>query len=273
MIKLIIDFDNSINIKGCDVDDAFALFLLISSPEVEIELVSTTHGNSDEFSIYKSTLNMFDELGLCYELAKGGYYYKDAAKRICEIVNTKDDINILTLGATTNIRKALDYGMDASRVKSLTMMGGITSELKFKSQVMDELNLSVDYLSTIEVLKAIDNINIITGNNCMPHRYKIDEKTEFKSVYLNYIKEHLLRWLVDNKIRYDEDETVVWDAIAALYLIRPELFDNKDKNIRLGKNLIKGYLEEGSDKKINLPEIKSGVEVMNTIIDIIENRR
>lgn len=269
-MKLIVDFDNTINVKGCDVDDAFALFFLMSVPEVEIIQVTTSLGNSDELSVWNSTVKMWEDLKINLPLAQGGYYFDDAAKKIAEIVNTVDEVHILTLGSTTNIRKALDYGMDSKRVKSLTMMGGIVEELYFKKMVMDELNLSVDYLSTIEVLKAIDKVNIITGNNCMPHRYKITKETKYKSVHLNYIKDHLLRWLDDFVERYDEEETILWDVIAAMYLTHPEFYNDHKMNIKLGKNLIKGFLIEGEDKEINAPYIKDDIHAMTEILKIME---
>lgn len=269
-MKVIVDFDNTINVKGCDVDDAFALFFLMSVPEVEIIQVTTSLGNSDELSVWKSTQKMWEDLKIDLPLAQGGYYFNDAGKKIAELVNKVDDVNILSLGSTTNTRKALDFGMDPKRVKSITLMGGITEELHFKKMIMDELNLSVDYLSTIEVLKAIDNVNIITGNNCMPHRYKITKDTIYKSKYLNYIKDHLLRWLDDFVDRYDEEETILWDVIAAMYMTNPELYEDHEMNIKLGKNLVRGFLTEGSDKKINAPYIKDGVHAMTEILKIMD---
>lgn len=269
-MKLIVDFDNTINVKGCDVDDAFALFFLMSVPDVEIIHVTTSLGNSDEISVWNSTVKMWQDLNIDLPLTQGGFYINDAGRKIAEIVNTVDDVHILTLGSTTNIRKALDMGMDPKRVKSLTMMGGIVEELVFKKMVMNELNLSVDYLSTIEVLKALDNVNIITGNNCMPHRYTITKDTEYKSEYLNYIKDHLLRWLEDFVERYDENETILWDVIAAMYLTHPEFYNDNKMSIKLGKNFVHGYLEEGEDKIINTPYIKDGIHAMTEILKIMD---
>lgn len=62
-MPLIVDFDNTISIRGCDVDDAFALFYLIGSKS-KIDLVTTTHGNSNEDDVYKASLKMFKDLDI-----------------------------------------------------------------------------------------------------------------------------------------------------------------------------------------------------------------
>lgn len=48
MKKVVVDFDNSININNCDIDDAFAFFFLLSHKDVEIIGITTIFGNSTE---------------------------------------------------------------------------------------------------------------------------------------------------------------------------------------------------------------------------------
>lgn len=270
MKKVIIDFDCTINVRGCDLDDAFACLYLLSSKDVDVKMITTSFGNSNEDKVYESSKKMIEDLKIDVPLYKGGIFSLDAATHIRDLVNTEDDIIILSLGSTTNTQRALTLGMNPARVKSLVLMGGITSELQFKGRVMDELNFSIDHLSTNYVFSKIKNTNIITGNNCMAHRYLVPEKPKYRSNYMNYMKDSLIRWTEEFDIIYQERELVLWDALAALYITNPEFFEDKKRSIELKENMARGFLKEGNDAIVNLPELVTDIDAMDYIINLIE---
>ena len=270
MKKVIIDTDCTIDVKWCDLDDAFAILYLLAHPEVDVKLVTTTFGNSNEDITYDATKKMFEDLDIDVPLIKGGLYINDGGAAIKEVVEKEEDVIILSIGSTTNTQKALSLGMDRSKVKSFIAMGGITDKLQFEKKVMRELNLSIDYLSTNYVLERLDNIAIITGNMCMNHTYRVDDDPVYKSSFMNYLKPSLIRVTHEFLEEFGEMELVVWDALAALYITNPELFIDKEKGISLDENLLNGFLVDGNDKKVNLPEIKEDFNAMDFIVDIIE---
>lgn len=273
MKKLIVDFDCAINVKGCDLDDAFALLYLLSCEDVDVLLVTTSFGNTTEDNVYIATKKMFDDLKIDVPLLRGGLNHDDAALKIKEIINAIDDVSILSLGATTNTKKALEFGMDPSRVKSFTAMGGITDLLRFNGKVMDELNFSVDYKSSNYAFKKLDNLNIITGNNCMAHRFLVEEDYKYKSEFMKYLEDSLYRWTGEFFDIYKEKELVLWDAIAALYFTNPDFFQDKERKIKLEDNMKTGFLEEGTDTIINIPSLKDDVNAMDFIVKMIEKNR
>lgn len=273
MKKLIVDFDCAINLKGCDLDDAFALLYLLSCTDVDVRLVTTTFGNTTEENVYSSTKKMFEELNIDVPLYRGGINYDDAALKIKEVISNESDVSILSLGATTNTKKALMLGMDKSRVKSFTAMGGITEALRFQGKIMDELNFSIDYNSTNYVFKNLSNINIITGNNCMMHRFLVEDDYNYKSRFMKYLEDSLYRWTGEFFKVYKEKELVLWDVIAALYFTNPEFFNDEFREINLKENMKTGFLEEGSDAKVNIPSLKDGFNAMDFIVKMIEKNR
>ncbi|MDU4025522.1 MAG: nucleoside hydrolase [Anaerococcus sp.] len=270
MKKIIIDTDCTIDVKGCDLDDAFAILFLIAHPDIEVKLITTTFGNNNEDVSYKATRRMLDDLNINIPLIKGGLYTNDAGEAIRNELEKNDDIIILSLGSTTNTQKALALGMDAKKVKSFVAMGGITDKLRFNKKIMSELNLSIDYLSTIYCLSRLDNIHIITGNNCMKHKYQLPANPDYKSNFMNYLKPSLKRATEEFMDEFGENELVVWDALAALYITNPEFFSHRYKNISLDEHLLNGYLMDGDDKKVNLPEIKENINAMEYIVNVIE---
>ncbi len=270
MKKIIVDFDSTIHVRGCDIDDAFALFFLLKKEDVEIPLVTTSFGNSNEDRIYESTTKMFRDLSIDIPLKKGGIFSYEAAESIKELVDRSDDLNILSLGATTNTMKALTLGMDPERLNSFVAMGGITGPLEFKGKIMDELNFSIDFLATNYVFSRLKKISIITGNNCMDHKYRVPEEPKYSSKYMNYLETHMKRWMKEFELIYRERELVIWDALAALYLTNPEFFEDEYRGIRLAENMRKGYLEKGEDVVVNLPRLKHEVDAMDYIVSVIE---
>ena len=271
MKKVIIDTDCTIDVKGCDLDDAFAILYLIAHPEIDVRLITTTFGNNNEEVTYNATIKMLEDLNLDIPLVKGGLYIHDAGEAIKKEVEENEDIIILSLGSTTNTQKALALGMNPKRVKSFVAMGGITDKLRFNKKIMRELNLSIDYLSTIYALEKLDNIHIITGNNCMKHKYQVPTNPDYKSKFMNYLKPSLKRVTEEFLDEFGESKLVVWDALAALYITNPEFFIDYEKNIVLDEHLLKGYLVDGDDKKVNMPEIKDNINAMEYIVDVIEN--
>ena len=271
MKKVIIDTDCTIDVKGCDLDDAFAILYLIAHPYIDVRLITTTFGNNNEEVTYNATKKMLEDLNLDIPLVKGGLYIHDAGEAIKKEVEENEDIIILSLGSTTNTQKALALGMNPKKVKSFVAMGGITGKLRFNKKIMRELNLSIDYLSTIYALEKLDNIHIITGNNCMKHKYQVPTNPDYKSKFMNYLKPSLKRVTEEFLDEFGESKLVVWDALAALYITNPEFFIDYEKNIVLDEHLLKGYLVDGDDKKVNMPEIKDNINAMEYIVDVIEN--
>jgi purine nucleosidase len=61
--KIIFDCDNTMGIRGCDVDDGLALIYLLAKEEVEICGITTTYGNSDINTVYNNTAKMLQDIG------------------------------------------------------------------------------------------------------------------------------------------------------------------------------------------------------------------
>ena len=62
--KIIYDCDNTIGIKGKDVDDGLTILYLLGRNDVNLLGVTTTHGNSTVDDVYKNTIRMFKELNI-----------------------------------------------------------------------------------------------------------------------------------------------------------------------------------------------------------------
>ena len=47
LTRVVLDTDLAMGAPGSDIDDGFALALAVAEPSIDLELVTTVHGNTD----------------------------------------------------------------------------------------------------------------------------------------------------------------------------------------------------------------------------------
>lgn len=266
MKKIILDCDNTMGVKNCDVDDAMALFYLLGNDDAEIVAITNTYGNSDIETVHKATQTLLNDIGRKdIPLYKGSNSTKNniAGKMLAELAEKhKGELSVLAVGSTTNLASALDYDDNfAKNIKQVVFMGGITEKLIVGKKEMKELNLSIDYISTLKILQKAQNISIITGNNCLKTiftRKEFEENLNFTSQG-KYIIEKTKYWFDYNERDYGLQGFYNWDITAAIYLMKPELFvDDKGHYALCEEDMKFGKLRQGEGGVIlNLPKIKN----------------
>lgn len=269
-MKIILDFDNTMGVEGCDVDDAMAFFYLLGKKDAEILALTTTHGNNRLDVVHDVTTNMLREIGrediAVYRGSESATAESEAAIHMARLAREHSgEINILSVGSTTNLHSAYLCDPDFFKhVNQIVFMGGLTERLIVGSRPMDELNLSVDYKSTLLIFQKAKKISTMTGNNCLATIFSRREFTEeLKSTPQGaYIIEKTAYWFDHNESDWDLDGFYNWDITSAIYLMRPDLFEDHIVDVALSEeNLKKGYLLQPKDSgeegvKINLPELR-----------------
>lgn len=266
-MKIIVDFDNTLGVNERDVDD-FIAFLYLMKAKADIVLVTTTFGNDTIEIVNEKTKMVFEDLKLDYELALGN---EDASEKIVEIVNKyPNDITILTLGSTTNLAGALDLDPSIkSKVKMLSM-GIITEKLLINNKVMDELNFSVDHKSSSKVLSQMEDITILTANNCLDFYVTLREIDDIFEEE-KYLRGKSKAWFDFHSKDYDIDYIIIWDLVAAVYFTNPEIFID-DKRKMSFTNPQAGLLEEDMNGKIiNMPKIKNRTSYIEIVMGVFKN--
>lgn len=260
MKRILFDCDNTMGIPDCDVDDAHALYYLMEQP-VEVIGVTTSHGNSDVESVYRATQELFAKNGWTMPCKKGGSPNSEAAQFLVESAKKYDGaLTVLVTGATTNLYHA--YLLDSQffeRVE-LVLMGGITAPLIFDKKEMAELNLSVDAEATACMLTHAPHIAIITANNCLPSLYSkaelFDNLTTARGKRIAQESAYYFEY-------YDREYGIQghynWDAVAAMYVCKPELFTAHTMTVAsTAEDLGRGFLRSGDvGRTIRVPEIRS----------------
>ena len=266
--RVVVDFDNTIGIPQCDIDDALALFTLLGNPaKATLEGITTTYGNSTIENVNRATDWLTKKLGLEVDVNYGGASpdepISNASRYLAKIAaENPGEIHLLVTGSTTNLKGAamLDPNFFGN-LASITSMGGIRESLYFNGIACNELNYSCDPEATIEMLNAPCPVAINISQNCLPAVFKCSEFKERMSPY---------PWLIDacedwfNTVEkyYQMDLFIGWDMCSALYLVKPEMFEDSIEPVTLNPRLVGvGYLEPAKKDwphaMINFPKIKN----------------
>ena len=287
--KIIFDCDNTMGLLNCDVDDGLALLCILANKEVELLAITTSFGNNKTEIVYKNTKAMITDLNLDIPIYLGALepmdYDNEASKFIAKMVEIyRNEIEILAAGSLTNIAGAYSYNKNFYKeLKSITLMGGITEDLIFEKKKMNELNFSIDYKSSYQILTKAHDINIMTGNACLSlifelkeyrqkllsSKNKVNIRTKDDKEFFETLGEYILyktsHWFDYNEEVYGIKGFYNWDALAALYFLYPFLFKDNIARYNLNESDLKtGYLRISTDDKgikLNLPSVDKAKEI------------
>lgn len=301
MKKVIYDCDNTMGLDNRDIDDGLALVYLVENKDVELLGVCTTYANDSLEYVHKQTLELVEDLGINLNVYKGrgkfemndytGFGYKrfeddgnfesnEAAKFIVEMANKyPNEIDLLATGSMQNLYDA--YMIDneiGEKLNSVVLMGGITGDLYFGDKIMKELNFSVCPKGAEVAIKKYKNVSILTGNRCMDVEFGTNELDKVKALANNIKNEFIInkieKWMREFKEKYNYDSIVLWDVIAAIYLMNPDMFrDDFMSVVSTEEDLFEGRLVEGeSAARINIPVVLDDKKINDEMIKVVFER-
>lgn len=301
MKKVIYDCDNTMGLDNRDIDDGLALVYLVENKDVELLGVCTTYANDSLEYVHKQTLELVEDLGINLNVYKGrgkfemndytGFGYKrfeddgnfesnEAAKFIVEMANKyPNEIDLLATGSMQNLYDA--YMIDneiGEKLNSVVLMGGITGDLYFGDKIMKELNFSVCPKGAEVAIKKYKNVSILTGNRCMDVEFGTNELDKVKALGNNIKNEFIInkieKWMREFKEKYNYDSIVLWDVIAAIYLMNPDMCrDDFMSVVSTEEDLFEGRLVEGeSATRVNIPIVLDDKKINDEMIKVVFER-
>lgn len=269
-IPLIIDCDNTMGVPGCDVDDGLALLYLLGSPEAELLGISCSYGNNKQDVVYENVSRLLklwgrEDIPFYRGSAAPGEYESEAARFIAaQAEKYAGQLRLLVLGSTTNILGAARICPDFwDKIHSISFMGGITEPLIVGGKEMAELNLSIDWRSSLEILRNAKNISIATAHNCLESYFLksefLAELEKHPGKTADYLKAELDYWYDIHINNWNLDGIVNWDVMAAVQMLHPEYFDLNETLISPSEDSFHTglLLGGGAEIKACLPKIKN----------------
>lgn len=278
MKKVILDCDNTMGLEKKEVDDGLALLFLLGREDIDLMAVTSVFGNSN----LDDTYNITEQLLADFKLKGKIKHYKGAAEvgsektEAAEYLATaaaenKDEITLIAIGPLTNLYAAWKIDKDFFKnLKEIIVIGGVTEPLKLGNKTKDELNFSSDPEAAERVLKSEVPIALLSGNLCLAARF--GEKS-WQRVKRN--KNNAVRAYIEDKIKqwYEYSSEMIgltgfymWDVVAVVYLVSPEIFPyNKRKFISTKEDLKTGKIK--TEKAAGRLQDKAVINFPSTILD------
>lgn len=247
---VIVDFDNTMGVPRCDVDDGLALLYLLGNPDaVRVEAACTAYGNSSIDVVHENTTRLFAEWSFDVPILKGCANPLDETSEASRFLaqaaaDNRGALSVLALGSLTNLKGAarIDPGFFGN-LRETVLMGGVTESLAINGRIMNELNLSCDPQATLEVLSSPTPVSIATSQNCLPATFS---RNDFLARFGgdSWIARTCDPWFSTMENAYGLDGFTCWDLVAAAYLAQPDLFDQQRQDVSLNAAFLSvGYLE------------------------------
>ena len=255
--KIIIDTDPATGYRFKDVDDGLAVLYLLALPD-EFETLGLTvvHGNASQRKAFKKAAEIVDIAGrpevpvLAGAVSRRDFGVQTAASRFLAeaVVENPGEVTILALGPLTNVATAgiLEPSF-YENVQSIVTMGG-----SFGSPF--EFNFFKDTEAAGRVLAAQCEKVLISGDLCRQALFTpgdLERLRGFGNRVAAYLIDPVGFWLRFNKVTHIAGNSggfFPWDVVAAVYLRRPDVFGEIEKQaLRLRRGRLKlGVLEPDS---------------------------
>lgn len=234
--RLMIDTDPATGYRFRDVDDGLALLYLLAQPGIEVVGVSTVFGN---VSRARATAKAYEVLEVAgrpdipvYAGASGARDRGDTHASVAlrkAALEEPGTLTVLAIGPLANVLAAgRDPGFFPS-LKKLVVMGGIlVSKGRRHGR---EFNFFRDSNAARAVCDAPCPKAIITQDLCKQVVFtgrELERLSSMDSSQSDYLARHIKPWLRFNKAVGPfvswKGGFVPWDVVAAVYLLRPDLF-------------------------------------------------
>lgn len=238
-MSLLIDTDPTLGIPFKDVDDALAIWLLLRAAArgegPKVVGLCSVFGNGTG----AQTDTTARELGARWHLPvhRGAADPTDVDNpAVTTLIQHTGDV--LAIGPQTNIAAALARGARWSR---LIVLGGTDRKLpNVRPLHTTELNFALDEAAANAALACCTTL--VPMEVC---RKVLFRKADF-DVLPRWMEESCRSWLRLGPLLTGHRGVVPWDIVAAMYLVRPELFTVERRSVRMAPSFGKsGYIGFG----------------------------
>ena len=235
---------------GDDIDDTWALTLLLKSPELDLKLVTTDYGNT----IYRAKIvarllevakrtdvavgigrKQADATGAQepwvrdYDLSKyPGKVYQDGVQALIDVImHSSEPVTLICIGPVPNIKAALDREPRiADHARFVGMFGSVRRGYGGKKAPEPEWNVKCDAEACRRALTASWGVTITPLDTCSLVTLKGENYASVrmsKDPLIQALMENYKIWCGKNPGRADKGSSVLFDTVAVYLAISEDL--------------------------------------------------
>ncbi|MGW8484453.1 nucleoside hydrolase [Microbacterium sp. NPDC055903] len=266
-MRVILDTDMAMGVPGSEIDDGFALALILADDVFDLELVTTVNGNIDVESGTYLAAELLERLGrqdipvvrgagaplaepdrlrsasdatrsaFGHHIATPGYAAAEIARRV---VDAPGEITVIAIGPLTNVAAAIDLDPRvATHVKEIVIMGGVFLQQTNKIGMPGEFNFWVDALAARAVLRSGAPLRLVgldVTNRVRLTREHAAQMAASGRSFGAFAGESTVAWIDANARRHPGDTAssgscAMHDPLAVAAISRPELLTWREARV------------------------------------------
>jgi inosine-uridine nucleoside N-ribohydrolase len=222
---LYIDSDNAHGSPSGDVDDAFALSALISS-SLEIKAIASVFGNTSGELAFRNSNTLLEKFQSPLKLLAGAEGPEQTSEASDFLCSNETPLRVIALGPLTNISMALKGKSEvAEHIEEIVIVGSNSvSRGTFPPIWPFEYNLVKDRQATRDVFHSGIPLRIIPLNQAGRLRIQFSQLDAIEGKIGEYLRLESFRWFRRAKLLKLQGSVPIWDLVAAMACIKPELF-------------------------------------------------
>ena len=267
---------------GTDIDDTWALGMLMNCPEVDLKAVISAHADTEyRASLAAKLLEMWSRTDVAVGVGKmgdalsvlpqseflGTYTFedyagvatKDGVGLLIDTVMSVEEPVVLSIGPTTNIAAALEREPRiADRASFIGMHGGIRFGYRGSTTPRPEYNVFIDIESFRKVLAAdwditltpLDTCGLVYLEGSQYETVRTSSNEPAKSVISNY--RSWCKSTADKEL-YQRRSTTLFDTVAVLLALSPEKYERylNTEDVRIDVNADGMTVESSEGREVH----------------------
>ena len=270
-IPIILDTD-----IGGDIDDTWALAMLLRSPELDVKLIATGTGNTTYRAMLVAKLlqvagrtdipigiglHQSDERGPQAAWLDGfkladypGQVYNDGVGALIEtVMSSPEPLTLLCIGPAPNIAAALEREPRlAERTKIVGMFGSVRVGYDGSAQISDEYNVRLDVAACRKMFEVFPEVTITPLDTCGLVRLKGEKYRRVRDSADPLIQAVIENYRVWAKhytwetLNAEEASSTLFDTVAVYLAFAEDLLEIEELGLRVTDD---GYTVMDEDAK------------------------
>ena len=272
-IPVILDTD-----IGTDLDDSWALGLLLKCPELDVKLITTTSQNTTiKAKIVAKFLENADRtdipigIGPKVNNVKGplfnwvkeynlndypGEIYEDGVEIVCQkIMESSRPLTLVCIGPLGNIAEAIKLKPEITQnARFVGMQGSIRIGYESSSQPDVEYNVVYNIKACREVFQAPWEKTITPLDTCGNIRLSGDnyqKVLDCDNKIIKNIKEHITMWTKKIQLKHiitqEHSSSILYDTVATYLAFSEDLLNIENLKIKVSEKGMTEIKESGSE--------------------------